>query len=76
MRKSTILEKYLNKKILSISQTSHLLLPLYINHIRNNRELTIEMLEDISTLSDEHKMVLIIEFNRTNQMKYTQKTSI
>lgn len=69
MRRSAILEKYLNKRLLPLSKTSHLLLPLYINHIRNHRELTIEMLEDISTLSDEHKMVLIIEFNRANQMK-------
>lgn len=67
MRKFTNLEKYLNKRFLLLSKTSYLLLPLYINHIRNHRELTIEMLEDISTLSDEDKMVLIIEFNRVNQ---------
>jgi hypothetical protein len=40
---------------------------LYINQIKNHREFTIEMLEDISTLSDEHKMLLIIEYNISNK---------
>ena len=40
-KKSEIIEKYLKKTLSTVSKSAHLLLPLYINHIRNHRELTL-----------------------------------
>jgi hypothetical protein len=40
------------------------LLPLYLDHIRNGRELTEEMLENIKNFDNSSKMKIIIEYNR------------
>lgn len=40
------------------------LLPLYLDHIRNGRELTEEMLENIRNFDNSSKMKIIIEYNK------------
>jgi hypothetical protein len=39
------------------------LIPLYLDHIRNGRELTEEMLENIKNFDNSSKMRIIIEYN-------------
>ena len=40
------------------------LLPLYLDHIRNGRELTEEMLVNIDNFDNNSKMKIIIEYNK------------
>jgi hypothetical protein len=40
------------------------LLPIYLDRIRNNEELTEKMLEDIDNFDNNSKMKIILEYNR------------
>ena len=40
------------------------LLPLYLDHIRNGREFTEEMLQKIEDFDNSSKMKIIIEYNK------------
>ncbi len=44
------------------------LLPLYLDYIRNGRELTEEMLENIQNFDNSSKMRIIIEYNKCIKM--------
>ena len=52
----------INKKILQTQNHTDLLV-FYIDYIRNYKELTEEMMENIKKFNDDSKMLLIIEYN-------------
>ena len=52
----------INKKILQTQNHTNLLV-FYIDYIRNYKELTEEMMENIKKFNDDSKMLLIIEYN-------------
>ena len=52
----------INKKILKTQNHTDLLV-FYIDYIRNYKELTEEMMENIKKFNDDSKMLLIIEYN-------------
>ena len=53
----------INTILLNAQKNSELLI-LYIDHIRNYKELTDKMIEDIKKFDDESKMLLIKEYNK------------
>jgi len=52
----------INKKMLQTQNHTDLLV-FYIDYIRNYKELTEEMMENIKKFNDDSKMLLIIEYN-------------
>jgi GTPase Era involved in 16S rRNA processing len=61
LRRSYTTEE-INTKILQTQNHTDLLL-FYIDYIRNYKELTEEMMENIKRFNDDSKMLLIIEYN-------------
>jgi GTPase Era involved in 16S rRNA processing len=61
LRRSYTTEE-INKKILQTQNHTDLLV-FYIDYIRNYKELTEEMMENIKKFNDDSKMLLIIEYN-------------
>jgi GTPase Era involved in 16S rRNA processing len=55
--------KEINKEILQTQNHTDLLV-FYIDYIRNYKELTEEMMENIKRFNDDSKMLLIIEYNK------------
>jgi len=61
LRRSYTTEE-INKEILQTQNHTDLLV-FYIDYIRNYKELTKEMMENIKRFNDDSKMLLIIEYN-------------
>jgi len=62
LRRSYTTEE-INKEILQTQNHTDLLV-FYIDYIRNYKELTEEMMENIKRFNDDSKMLLIIEYNK------------
>jgi len=62
LRRSYTTEE-INKEILQTQNHTYLLV-FYIDYIRNYKDLTEEMMENIKRFNDDSKMLLIIEYNK------------
>jgi hypothetical protein len=58
------MEKYVNEFLEKNESRESVLLGLYIDRIRNGRELDSKMILEIEQFSNENKMKIIKEFNR------------
>ena len=56
--------------------SNHPLLHSYVNHIRNYRELSAEMLNDITEMDDNSKMIFIQEYNKIIESLHRKTESI
>ena len=57
-------------------RSNHEVLDSIVNHIRKNRELSEEMLNDIKEMDDNNKMILIKEYNKIIESLDRKKESI
>jgi len=76
-RISNLISNYTTTKTKTTTKISnHPLLHSYVNHIRNYRELSAEILNDITEMDDNSKMIFIQEYNKIIESLHRKTESI
>ena len=78
-RISDLISNYTTSKTKTKTTTkisNHPLLHSYVNHIRNYRELSDKMLNDITEMDDNSKMIFIQEYNKIIESLHRKTESI